>query len=135
MEMSEPAKRSEPTVMPGRAPLFYVNLKRTQDVQVHNFQHEVIPYKGKVYCFEVPNHLFVTRRHGKIGIHGNTHATAKAAQNVAEEQVFIPERAAIDEIINSRIVRPDTQLHLQTGLLGLKCPSLQSRGPTTRLSW
>ena len=30
------------------------------------------PYDGVVYCFSVPNHLFVTRRNGKIGIHGNT---------------------------------------------------------------
>lgn len=29
-------------------------------------------YSGKVYCFNVPNHLFITRRNGRIGIHGNT---------------------------------------------------------------
>ena len=31
-----------------------------------------IDYKGKVYCFEVPNHLFITRRNGKVTIQGNT---------------------------------------------------------------
>jgi len=31
-----------------------------------------VKYQGKVYCFEVPNHLFITRRNGKIGIHSNT---------------------------------------------------------------
>lgn len=31
-----------------------------------------IDYEGYVYCFNVPNHLFVTRRNGRIGIHGNT---------------------------------------------------------------
>lgn len=36
-------------------------------------------YKGKVYCFHVPNHLFVTRRNGKIGIHGNTAKTLSRA--------------------------------------------------------
>ena len=29
-------------------------------------------YNGDVYCFNVPNHLFVTRRNGKIAIQGNT---------------------------------------------------------------
>lgn len=29
-------------------------------------------YKGKVYCFNVPNHLFLTRRNGKVAIQGNT---------------------------------------------------------------
>lgn len=32
-------------------------------------------YEGIVWCFNVPNHLFVTRRNGKIGIHGNTSDT------------------------------------------------------------
>ena len=35
----------------------------------------VVDYVGKVFCFNVPNHLFITRRNGKIGIHGNTAAT------------------------------------------------------------
>ncbi|NCN53273.1 hypothetical protein GW950_02290, partial [Candidatus Wolfebacteria bacterium] len=29
-------------------------------------------YKGFVYCFEVPNHLFITRRNGVVAIQGNT---------------------------------------------------------------
>lgn len=29
-------------------------------------------YKGKVYCFEVPYHLFVTMRNGKITVQGNS---------------------------------------------------------------
>jgi hypothetical protein len=35
----------------------------------------IIDYNGKVYCFNIPNHLFITRRNGKIGIHGNTSVT------------------------------------------------------------
>lgn len=41
-----------------------------------------------------------------------TFATARAAQNVAEEQVFIPERMTNDEVINSRIVRPELKVTL-----------------------
>lgn len=33
---------------------------------------ERIDYHGKVFCFTVPTGLFVTRRNGKIGIHGNS---------------------------------------------------------------
>ena len=33
---------------------------------------KIVSYKGNVYCFEVPNHLFVTRRNGLISIQGNT---------------------------------------------------------------
>jgi len=31
-----------------------------------------IDYKGKVWCFEVPNHIFIVKNKGKIGIHGNS---------------------------------------------------------------
>jgi len=31
-----------------------------------------LDYDGDVYCFSVPNHLFITRRNGKIAIQGNT---------------------------------------------------------------
>lgn len=35
-------------------------------------QVEKVFYSGKVYCYNVPNHLFFTRRHGRVGVHGNT---------------------------------------------------------------
>lgn len=50
-----------------------------------------------------------------------THATARAAQDVAEEQVFIPERKSFDEIINMRIMKPE---------LGVTLWKYQTRGPT-----
>lgn len=31
-----------------------------------------VDYDGVMYCYNVPNHLFVTRRNGKIAIQGNT---------------------------------------------------------------
>jgi capsid portal protein len=67
-------------------------------------EQKTVPYEGKVYCFEVPNHLFITRRNGKIGIHGNTHSTSKNARQVSEEQLFIPERIHTDEIIQGELV-------------------------------
>jgi len=34
-----------------------------------------VDYDGFVYCFNVPNHLFITRRDGRVGAHGNTAQT------------------------------------------------------------
>jgi capsid portal protein len=39
-----------------------------------------------------------------------THATARAAQTVAEEQVFIPEREGFDEEVNMKIVVPELKV-------------------------
>lgn len=46
-------------------------------------------YNGLVYCYNVPNHLFVTRRNGKVTIQGNT-ATRSTSDNMS--------RALIDNI-------------------------------------
>jgi PBSX family phage portal protein len=58
-------------------------------------------YTGKVYCFSVPNGVFVTRRNGKISIQGNT---AQASYQVAEAQVFKPERDSFDERMNKTVI-------------------------------
>ena len=43
-------------------------------------------YNGDVYCFNVPNHLFVTRRNGKIAIQGNTAGSInKNVQDAAKD--------------------------------------------------
>jgi PBSX family phage portal protein len=49
-----------------------------------------------------------------------THATAKAAETVVEEQVFIPERDGFDEEINRKIVH---------GEFGITAWSYKSKGP------
>ena len=49
-----------------------------------------------------------------------THATAKAAQTVAEEQVFIPERGDFDEKVNLLLMRKE---------LGITLWRYQSKGP------
>lgn len=43
---------------------------KEKSIRPHNVKR--VPYSGKVWCFEVPNHIFITRRNGKIGIHGNS---------------------------------------------------------------
>ena len=116
-------------VRPNRHDIYYVNMKRSNDVLINNFQHEVVPYRGKVYCFEVPNHLFVVRGNGKIGITGNTHATAKAAQTVAEEQVFVPERVQMDECINNQLL---PEFNITKWVFKTKGPRIVGAGDITQ---
>lgn len=40
-------------------------------------------YEGVIYCYNVPNHLFVTRRNGKVAIQGNT-ANRSTADNISQ---------------------------------------------------
>ena len=72
------------------------------------------PYEGVVYCFEVPNHLFVTRRNGKIGIHGNT---AETAQDVARSEGLAPilgwVKRLVDHVIQERQGQPDLEFAWQ----------------------
>ena len=56
-----------------RLPYYRVSLceRTTPEVRIEK-DLEIVDYKGNVYCFEVPNHLFITRRNGLIAIQGNT---------------------------------------------------------------
>ena len=48
-----------------------------------------IDYDDMVYCYNVPNHLFITKRNGKIAIQGNTNkATAQAMVNFVEQMIM-----------------------------------------------
>ena len=49
-----------------------VSISESETSMVKQDQVEITNYSGKVYCYRVPNHLFITRRNGRIGIHGNT---------------------------------------------------------------
>ncbi len=80
-------------------------------------------YKGKVYCFEVPNHLFVTRRNGKVAIQGNTASTSAF---VAESQVFCPERVKIDGVLNRNFINGRNGLNMTSLKLVSRIPSITS---------
>lgn len=60
-----------------------------------------VQYTGKVYCFEVPTGVFITRRNGKVAIQGNS---AFASYMVGEAQVFKPERDEFDELMTLRLI-------------------------------
>lgn len=45
---------------------------------------EKVDYDGTMYCYNVPNHLFITRRNGKVAIQGNT-ANRGTADNMTAD--------------------------------------------------
>jgi hypothetical protein len=45
--------------------------------------------RERVFCVEVPNHVFVTRSNGKIAIHGNTYASSSVGLEVLRQRYDI----------------------------------------------
>ncbi len=67
-----------------------------------NKSRKEIPYKGWVYCYEVPNHLFITKRNGKVAIQGNTASTInKNMQDAAKDY-----QAVISDILTYKLILP-----------------------------
>lgn len=88
----------------GIRPVYRVLLTRdAPDSKIETEKDVVrVPYTGKVYCFSVPNGVFITRRNGRVALQGNT---AQVGYMVTEAQVFGPERTEFDEIVNRTIVK------------------------------
>ena len=58
-----------------RRPIYRVNLSmRGSDLWITPRSIKRVPYSGHVYCVENSTHLIVTRRNGRIAIHGQSHA-------------------------------------------------------------
>ena len=55
----------------GNQPYIYKTSKNSQTKEKHN-TFDKVTYNDKVWCFEVPTGLFITRRNGKITIQGNS---------------------------------------------------------------
>lgn len=70
--------------------MLYVNLRERSDGRaraVYLKQHvKEVDYAGVIYCYNVPNHLFVTRRNGKMSIQGNT-ANRATSDNMSRNLV------------------------------------------------
>ena len=63
--------------------------------QGKNGGYERMPYKGKVWCFEVPNELLIVRRNGKIVVTGNTYSNASVAM-----RALMSRYSAIRDLLN-----------------------------------
>lgn len=92
-------------------------------------------YSGVVYCFEVPNHLFVTRRNGKVAFHGNSFWKDDIIDPIIQERfgyedvefVFLPrpepdaeKQAKIHQIQVREGIRPRNEIRDELGLEPVK---------------
>lgn len=53
---------------------YRINLTRWHRSSIRAKQITEVEYDGKVWCFTVPNGLFITRRKGKVAVQGNSEA-------------------------------------------------------------
>ena len=53
-----------------------------------------VEYSGKVYCFEMPYHTIVTRRNGRVSIHGNSDRSADSMFEQYDEKCEMRVRKA-----------------------------------------
>jgi hypothetical protein len=59
-------------------------------------------YSGTVWCVDVPNHLFITRRNGKVAVHGNS--TVAVANYVHSRWNLVPRLEFIRATFQERLV-------------------------------
>ena len=60
-----------------------------------------VAYNGIVWCVEVPNHLFFTRRNGKVALHGNT---IDASDYLFSRWVLVPRLEFLRAEMQERLV-------------------------------
>lgn len=93
-----------------RVQIYLRNLKnKMYEPRVSKNDIKRLPYKGWIYCFEVPNHLFVVRRNGMITVTGNTYANASVALEVLQQR-YVAFRTLIEKWLEIKIFRPICKL-------------------------
>ncbi|MBU0847104.1 metallophosphoesterase, partial [Patescibacteria group bacterium] len=60
-----------------------VSLSHLQNLPTINKKPEEIQYKGKVYCVDVPNHVFLVRRNGRVIWSGNSYKLQKNIEQMS----------------------------------------------------
>ena len=80
-----------------------------------------INYNGKVFCFDVPNHLFVVRKNGKVILtknsDGPTYSNASVALEVLQQR-YVSFRTLIEKWLEWKIFRPICKLQGFTRIRG-----------------
>lgn len=84
-----------------RKTLYLIHICDRRENNLRDYKN-IINYRGKVWCFEVSNHLFITRRNGKISIHGNSNA--KTAERLFSLYNIKPKLERITEQLNEFLV-------------------------------
>lgn len=89
-------------------------------------------YKDKVYSLQVPNHIYVTRRNGKIAIQGNT-ANVKS---VMYERLIRGIQLRISETIERQVFDRVLESHgLDRGSVKIKFNSYTERDEALKAKW
>lgn len=99
----------------GRCGCYMVYITKNEDgcIAVGENYFNIEYYKGKVYSLNVPNHIYVTRRNGKVAIQGNT-ATVKAVlfermlKSFQTKIARIFEKELINKVLEAEGLEPDT---------------------------
>jgi hypothetical protein len=78
----------------GDYPLVYKTSRNSRTKEKKNLL-KIEQYTGKIWCFEVPTGLFITRRNGKITIQGNS------AQNDKDFKIFTHEGVTVEKVGSS----------------------------------
>jgi hypothetical protein len=100
-----------------------VSIVPASTVQGTREQVTTVNYQGKVYCFNVPNHLFVTRRNHKVTVQGNTAQTlsralidsVKAIQDDLEAQWDheVASELLLESTFGDDVLEDEKMVHLQ----------------------
>jgi len=90
-----------------------IDLSKKDYVVVEPSMCREIDYKGITHCLNVPNHIYYTRRNGKVAIQGNT-ATVKAVlfermlKSFQTKIARIFEKELINKVLEAEGLEPDT---------------------------
>jgi hypothetical protein len=109
----------------GNYPLVYQGKPKEKRSPNSRSSVSIEHYDGKVWCFEVPTGLFITRRNGKITIQGNS------AQNNKDFKIFCHPGVAVERIgYNNALVdiANDLTLCIKMIYVGLEVPSVLMDG-------
>ena len=91
-----------------------------------------IHYKGKVYSLNVPNHIYITRRNGKISIHGNT----SKVKEILYERMIRAFQMKLSIQIKNELVNPILEEHgFQTGIVDIKFNSVTDADEAVKAKW
>lgn len=107
----------------GDFPLVYKTSRNSATKEKHDLI-KIEKYQGKVWCFEVPTGLFITRRNGKITVQGNS-------QSDKDFKIFTHDAVAVERVgANSAVmdINPDIVALLKEILTGLMVPSVLMDG-------
>ena len=85
--------------------IVHISERKEYDIRKSGERQSIrnVNYSGIVWCFEVPNHIFITRRNGKISIHGNS----ETAQEIFLSETIVPEMNKLVNKLNEALIIPE----------------------------